>query len=111
MFFYFLHNFFILPLVEGFIFPLFVVCFSPENNSMRSDLTSYYTYETDVTYDELGPDRLLSRRGLAKILQEAASVASDERGFGMKDIPRTGVFWVLAAWRLELLERLLSSRP
>lgn len=105
MFFYFLHNFFILPLVEGFIFPLFVVCFSPENNSMRSDLTSYYTYETDVTYDELGPDRLLSRRGLAKILQEAASVASDERGFGMKDIPRTGVFWVLAAWRLELLER------
>ena len=67
--------------------------------------TSYFTYETDITYDELGPDQRLSRRGLVKILQEAAAIASDERGFGMKDIPRSGVFWLLAGWRLELRER------
>ena len=67
--------------------------------------TSYFTYEADITYDELGPDQRLSRRGLVKILQEAAAIASDERGYGMKDIPRNGVFWLLAGWRLELRER------
>lgn len=67
--------------------------------------TSYFTYETEITYDELGPDQRLSRRGLLKILQETAAIASDERGYGIKDIPRNGVFWLLAGWRLELRER------
>lgn len=62
-------------------------------------------YEAKVTYDELGPDCRLSQQGLAKILQEIAAVASDERGYGIKDIERNGVFWILAAWRLEMLER------
>lgn len=72
--------------------------------------TSYFTYEADITYDELGPDQRLSRRGLVKILQEAAAIASDERGYGMKDIPRNGVFWLLAGWRLELRDRQAGPR-
>lgn len=59
-----------------------------------------------MQYPDLGPDRLLSHRGMLRILQEAASVASDERGFGMKDVPGNGVFWILAGWRLELDERI-----
>lgn len=58
-----------------------------------------------MEYPDLGPDQLLSHRGMLRILQEAAAIASDERGYGMKDIPRNGVFWILAGWRLELLER------
>lgn len=65
----------------------------------------YFTYETEVTYDGLGADQRLSRCGLVKILQEAAAIASDECGYGIKDIERNGVFWILAAWRLELKER------
>ena len=68
-------------------------------------MTPYFIYETDVEYPDLGVDRLLSHRGMLRILQEAASVASDERGCGMKDISRTGVFWILAGWRLELSRR------
>lgn len=62
-------------------------------------------YDAKVTYDELGPDCRLNHQGLAKILQEIAAVASDERGYGIKDIDRNGVFWILAAWRLEMPER------
>lgn len=68
-------------------------------------MTPYFIYEMDVEYPDLGVDRLLSHRGMLRILQEAASVASDERGCGMKDISRTGVFWILAGWRLELSRR------
>ena len=67
--------------------------------------TPYFTYETDVIYPDIGPDQRMNHRGLLRVLQEASAIASDERGFGMKDIPRNGVFWILSGWRLEMLER------
>ena len=75
------------------------------NISTGGIVTSSQTYQFDVAYPDLGPDQLLSHRGMLRILQEAAAIASDDRGYGMKDIPRTGVFWILSGWRLELLER------
>lgn len=47
----------------------------------------------------------MSHRGLLRILQEAASVASDDVGYGLKDIPRTGIHWILTSWRVELKSR------
>lgn len=68
-------------------------------------LTPYFTYESDISYSDLGQDRLLDHRGLLRVFQEAASVASDEAGYGIKDIQRSGVFWILSGWRVELLRR------
>lgn len=73
--------------------------------------TPYFTYETAVTYPDLGMDRRLDHRGLLRAMQEAAALASDERGYGLKDIPRTGLFWILSAWRVELTERLNWREP
>lgn len=64
-----------------------------------------YIYETDITYPDVGMDHRLNHRGLLRILQEAAAIASDERGFGPKDLPRTGVCWILSGWRAELIAR------
>ena len=50
-------------------------------------------------------DQRLSPQGLLRLLQEAASVASDDVGFGLKDISRTGVHWILSSWRVNLAER------
>ena len=65
----------------------------------------YFTYETTVTYPDVGLDGLLSHAGLLRILQEAAAVASDERGFSFKTIEKTGVCWILTGWRLEFFAR------
>lgn len=67
--------------------------------------TPHFIYDTAVAYPDIGPDRRLSHVGLLRILQEAASVASDEVGFGLKDIGRTGVHWILTSWRVELERR------
>lgn len=32
-------------------------------------------------------------------------MASDDVGYGLKDVPRTGVHWILTAWRLEMKRR------
>ena len=58
--------------------------------------TAHYVYRTDVAYSDVGPDGLLSQGGLLRILQEAAAIASDDVGYGLKDIPRTGVHWILS---------------
>ena len=62
-------------------------------------------YEYAVTYADLGLDQCLTHQGLARMLQEAAIVASDDCGYGLKDIPEKKVCWVLSAWRLQLLSR------
>ncbi len=67
--------------------------------------TAHYEYRTSVAYSDVGPDGLLSQGGLLRVLQEAAAVASDDVGYGLKDIPRTGVHWILSGWRLELRAR------
>lgn len=67
--------------------------------------TPHYTYETEAAYSDIGPNQRLTHLGMLRILQEAASVASDDAGYGLKDIPRTGVHWILTAWRLELKTR------
>ncbi len=67
--------------------------------------TAHYLYRTSAAYSDVGPDGLLSQGGLLRILQEAAAIASDDVGYGLKDIPRTGVHWILSGWRLEMAER------
>ena len=68
-------------------------------------ITPHFIYETDAAYSDLGPNQRLSHQGLLRILQEAAAIASDEVGYGLKDIPRTGVHWILTSWRVELKAR------
>ncbi len=70
-----------------------------------------YIYETAVTYTDVGPDQLLSHRGLLRVMQEAAAIASDECGYGIKDIASKGVCWILTGWRLELAERVPWRTP
>lgn len=65
----------------------------------------YFTYETVVTYPDVALDGHLSHAGMLRILQEAAALASHERGFSFKTIEKTGVCWVLMGWKLEFLER------
>ena len=65
--------------------------------------TPHYFYETAAAYSDLGTDRRLSHKGLLRILQEAASVASDDVGFGLKD--DNEVHWILSSWRLRMKER------
>ena len=71
----------------------------------------HYFYETSVLYPDIGEDRLLSHKGLLRMLQETAARASDECGYGLKDIHAKSLFWILTGWRTELLERVCWRAP
>lgn len=51
----------------------------------------------------MGLDGSLSHRGLLRLMQEAAAIESDGRGYGLKDVKTKGVAWILAGWRLTRL--------
>ncbi len=51
----------------------------------------------------MGLDGSLSHRGLLRLMQEAAAIESDNRGYGLKDVKTKGVAWILAGWRLTRL--------
>lgn len=45
------------------------------------------------------------------MLQETAARASDDCGYGLKDIHDKNVFWILTGWRVQLLEHLAWRAP
>ena len=76
-----------------------------------SVVTPYFTYETTVRYTDIGPDGSITQKGMLGLLQEAAALASDQAGYGLKDVPVKRVAWLLINWRLEMAERLLWPAP
>ena len=46
----------------------------------------------------------LSMRGAMGMMQEAAIIHSDASGYSIKDVPTTGVIWMLIGWRIRLLD-------
>lgn len=50
-------------------------------------------------------DGNLSHAGLLRILQEAAALASHERGISFRTMDKTGICWILMGWKVELIER------
>ena len=70
-----------------------------------------FTYETNISYADVGPDQCLSYTGLLRLLQETAAAASDICGYGIKDIPTKHVHWILTGWRVELLQRPQWNAP
>lgn len=70
-----------------------------------------FTYQTTVSYADVGPDQLLSYKGALRLLQEAAALASDACGYGIKDIATKKVHWILMGWRVELLHKPVWSTP
>jgi len=75
------------------------------------NIISRFTYHTNISYSDVGPDHYLSYTGLLRLLQEAAAAASDICGYGIKDIPTKGVHWILTGWRAELLSRPQWNSP
>lgn len=70
-----------------------------------------FTYETTVAYGDVGLDLCLNHRGLLRMMQEAAALDSKRCGYGVTDTERTGYLWILAGWRVTLLEKVGWTAP
>jgi len=63
------------------------------------------TFKYDVTVLDIDYNNLLTNKGLLRILQEAANMASSEVGYGVDSIEKNQTTWALLSWRLNIYKR------
>ena len=64
-----------------------------------------YEYKTQIRYNDITEGNELSDKGLLNILSEAAGVHSSEVGYGLNNVEKTGVAWMLLYWKLKIYKR------
>lgn len=65
---------------------------------------SFFTYNDRVSLVDVDNNLKLSKKGILRLLQEAANLASTEGGYGISNMNETGRTWVLLYWRIKSLK-------
>lgn len=64
-----------------------------------------FEFITRISYDDIHEDLSLSLRGAMSMMQEAAIVHSDQLGYSITNVDKTGVIWMLVQWRVRILQK------
>ena len=62
-----------------------------------------FTYNYKIRYTDVGTDNKLTLKALVATLQQAAISHSEEAGFGVNNIEKTHLAWLLLDWKVQVL--------
>lgn len=62
-----------------------------------------------VDYEYVDKYDKLTYKGFLRYLLDAGSKHSDIAGYGLKDVPKTGLVWLVLGWKLKIFDRPLSD--
>lgn len=66
-----------------------------------------YEYKTHIEYSDIDENNTLSQKGLLRILEEAAGLHSGVAGYGLNDIPKTHLSWMILNWKLQIFKKVI----
>jgi len=55
--------------------------------------------------EDVGKNRLITNRAILTILENIGGYQSDEVGYGLLDIEKNGVSWILLDWKVKVIKR------
>ena len=64
-----------------------------------------YSENFNVTLADVGESNSLTNRGILRMLQEVACMHSSTAGFGLNDVEKNGLFWIILNWKLQVFSR------
>lgn len=64
-----------------------------------------YEYKTRIQFCDIDEKNRLSAKGLIRILGEVAGIHSETVGYGLNDVPKTHLTWMVLNWKIEFLLR------
>lgn len=64
-----------------------------------------YTENFKVTLPDVGENNSITNKGFLRIFQEIGCIHSSLFGRGLNDSKKTGLFWVILNWKLEVFSR------
>ena len=62
-------------------------------------------FDFNIPICDVGVKNELTNKGFQRIMQEAATVASQSCGYGPNNVGTTRLFWVILNWKLEVYKR------
>lgn len=62
-----------------------------------------FTYEYKIRYTDVGPDNKMTLKALVSTLQEAAISHSEEAEFGINNVEKTHLAWLLLNWKVQVI--------
>lgn len=70
---------------------------------IRRFFMSDFTYTTSLRFHNIGQNHRLNLPGLIDLLQEAAGRHADSIGFGLNNIDKTDLTWLVLYWKIKIL--------
>lgn len=64
-----------------------------------------YSQNFTVTLPDVGTNNSLTNKGFLRMFQEIGAVHSSKFGYGLNDSKKTGLFWIILNWKLEVFQR------
>ena len=64
-----------------------------------------YSSNFQIQFIDAGEENQLTNKGILRLMQETAGQNSNSIGYGLNDIPKTGVAWIILNWKLKVFMR------
>ncbi len=61
--------------------------------------------EMEIGIEDVGKNALITNRTILRILENIGGYHSDKVGYGLLDIEKNGVTWILLDWKVQVLKR------
>lgn len=66
---------------------------------------NFYSYDFRVNYSDVDENNQTTNRGFLRLMQEIAGIHSGILGYGVNDIPKTSLAWIVLNWKLKVYTR------
>jgi len=63
-----------------------------------------YTFESRVRFSEADHTELLTLPGLVNYFQDCSTFQSEDIGYGVESLKKSGQAWILSAWQIVVSE-------
>ena len=70
-----------------------------------------YSNKFTVSFSDITENNEISNKGILRLMQEVAGQHSDSVGYGLNDIPKTGLAWIILNWKLKVFSRPKWNTP
>ena len=67
--------------------------------------SNIYSYDININFSDVDEDNQMTNKGILRLMQEVAGIRSGMLGYGVNDVPRTGLAWLILYWKLKVFTR------
>ena len=67
--------------------------------------SNIYSYDININFSDVGENNQMTNRGILRLMQEVAGIRSGMLGYGVNDVKKTGLAWIILYWKLKVFYR------